>query len=206
MDLSNLALTELALRPNNGASDYVVLPRIDINGTHVDLSQRTVLVDAIKVSGGQIHGWLNEHGGVNLAELGASAARPAPPPAATAAAAAGSASAAPSWSVKVPQIDLQGLSVDFQDRSFTPAPTFTLAPLDINVGQFQWPFGPPLAVQVKSGVNATGTLSAQAQVTLPDAAIKGTCGVVGIPAAGAGALHRTVHRRHPAQRSPGRES
>jgi len=173
VDLTTLAVTDLALRPKSGASDYVVLPRIDIDGTHVDLTRRSVLVDAVRVSGGQIHGWLNEHGGVNLAELGAAAAQSAPAPAVAAAPATGSAAAAPAWTVRVPKIDLSGLTVDFQDRSFQPAPTFTLAPLDISVGQFQWPFGPPLAVQVKSGVNTKGALSAQAQVSLPDAAVKG---------------------------------
>ena len=43
-------MTDLALRPNQGQSDYVVLPRIEIDGTHVDLTQRSVLVDAVKVS------------------------------------------------------------------------------------------------------------------------------------------------------------
>ena len=70
-------------------------------------------------------------------------------------------------------IDLGALTVDFQDRSLKAAPTFTLAPLDISVAQFQWPFGPPLEVQLKSGLNKSGSLTAHAQVTLPDAAIKG---------------------------------
>ena len=70
-------------------------------------------------------------------------------------------------------IDLGALSVDFQDRSLTPAPTFTLTPLDISVAQFQWPFGPPLEVELKSGLNKSGSLAAHAQVTLPDAALKG---------------------------------
>jgi uncharacterized protein involved in outer membrane biogenesis len=173
VDLHTLGLTDLALRPNGGQSDYVILPRIQIDGTHLDLSQRSVLVDAVTVTGGQIHGWLNENGSLNLAQLGGSggpapATGPAPPPAAATAPAA-----APAWSVKVPKIDLSALSVDFQDHSLTPTPTFVLAPLAISVAQFQWPFGPPLQVQVKSGLNKTGALGAQAEVTLPDAALKG---------------------------------
>ncbi len=121
VDLDSLAVTDLALRPNNGQADYVVLPRIEIDGTHIDLAQRSVLVDAVKVSGGQIHGWLNENGSLNLAELGgargtATTMTPAP-------ATATPAGTAPTWVVKVPKIDLHGLSVDFQDRSLNPAPT-----------------------------------------------------------------------------------
>jgi hypothetical protein len=173
VDLETLALTQLALRPKQGASDYIVLPRIDIDGTHVDLIQRSVRIDAVTVAGGQIHGWLNENGSLNLAQMAAgnaSAATPTPvvaPPAAT-----GAAAPAP-WSVKVPKIELSGLTVDFQDRSFNPAPTFKLSPLDLSVGQFQWPFGPPLEVRAKTGLDGTGTLSVQAQVYLPDAALKG---------------------------------
>jgi hypothetical protein len=170
VDLHSLALTDLAVRPRDGPSDYLVLPRIEIDGTHVDLTQRSVLIDAVKISGGQIHGWLNENGTLNLAQLGGPAAPAAPAPASPAAPAA---SVAPSWTVKVPMIDLAGLAVDFEDHSLKPAPGFTLAPLDISVGQFQWPFGPPLSVQVKASLDKSATLNAQAQVTLPDAAVKG---------------------------------
>jgi hypothetical protein len=175
IDLQSLALTDLALRPHDAPADYIVLPRIDINGTHVDLTQRTVQVEAVKVSGGQIHGWLNENGSLNLAQLGGP---PATPPATAApatvapAAAAAPPSSAPGWTVKVPVIELAGLAVDFEDHSLKPSPAFSLTPLDISVGQFQWPFGPPLSVQVKSGLDKTATLAAQAQVTLPDAAVK----------------------------------
>jgi len=176
VNLDSLAVSDLALRPNYGQLDYVVLPRIEIDGTHIDLTQRSILVDAVKVSGGQIHGWLNENGSVNLAELGAARASTTtatPAPAATASAATAAATATPAWLVKVPMIDLNGLSVDFQDRSLKPAPTFTLAPLEISVAQFQWPFGPPLAIQVKSGLDSSGSLAAQTQVTLPQAALTG---------------------------------
>ncbi len=149
----------------------MVLPQIDINGTHLDLTQRSVVVDAFRIAGGQIHGWLNANGSFNLAELGGpAAAAPAAAPAAPAPAIASP--AAPAWTVKVPKIDLTGLTVDFQDRSFNPAPTFTLQPLDISVGQFQWPFGPPLEIDLKSGVDKSGTLSTRAQVSLPDGAVK----------------------------------
>ena len=99
------------------ASDYVVLPRIDIDGTHVDLTQRTVLVDAVKVAGGQIHGWLNENGSVNLAELGAAATAAAPTPAPAAPPPGPRGARGAQWTVKVPKIELNGLTVDFQDRS-----------------------------------------------------------------------------------------
>jgi hypothetical protein len=178
IDLHSLALTNLALRPRAGTSDYVVLPRIDINGTHVDLTQRSVLVDEVKVSGGQIHGWLNEDGSLNLAQLaGASGTSAAPAPAAATvsapAPAAPGAAPAPGWTVKVPMIGLNGLAVDFADHSLKSSPMFTLAPLDIGVAQFQWPFGPPLDVQLKAGLDKSATLSAQAQVTLPDAELRG---------------------------------
>ncbi len=177
VELHTLALSDLGLRPINAPADYVSLPRIEINGTHVDLAQRSVLVDEIKVAGGQIHAWLKADGGLNLAEFGASAAATpsSAPPAAAAAPAPTAAprSAAPGWTVKIPTIALAGLAVDFQDRTFKSAPTFTLAPLDVSVGQMQWPFGPPLQVQVKAGLGAGGTLSAQAEVALADAALKG---------------------------------
>ncbi len=175
VDLQTLAIDDLALRPHDGQSDFVVLPRIRIDGTHVDLTRRTVLVDAVNVAAGQVHGWLNDNGALNLAQLGghpattapaAPAAAPAPPSTTT------PAPAAPSWSLKVPKISLAGLAVDFEDRSLAPAPKFTLSPLDISVDQFEWPFGPPLIIQVKTTLNQSATLTANAQVTLPDAAAK----------------------------------
>ncbi|HEY6457075.1 MAG TPA: DUF748 domain-containing protein [Steroidobacteraceae bacterium] len=170
VNLDSLIVSDLALRPINGQSDFVLLPRIEIDGTHIDLTHRSVLVDAVKISGGQIHGWRNEDGSLNLAELGgsrgsATTATPAPPVTATSA-------SAPTWTVKVPSVDLHGLAVDFQDRTLKPAPTVKLAPLDVSVAQFQWPFGPALAVQLKAGLDNSGSVTAQAQVTLPDVAVK----------------------------------
>jgi hypothetical protein len=175
VDLATLALTDLALRPQNGHSDYVTLPRIEIDGTHVDLIGRSVLIDAVKVSAGQVHGWRNEDGSLNLAQLAgppAPAAPAAPAALAPATGAPAGSPAAPQWTVKVPMIALSGLAVDFEDRSLKPAPAFALTGLDVSVAQFQWPFGPPLAVQVKSALNQSAALSAQAQVSLPDAAVK----------------------------------
>jgi hypothetical protein len=164
IDLRSVALTSLTLRPRNGQSDYVVLPHIDIDGTHLDLARRSVLVDAVKVTGGAVHGWLNDDHTLNLAQLAGPATPSAP---------ATSTTAAPNWTVKAPVIGLTDLTVDLQDRSLQPSPTFTLSPLDISVGQFQWPFGPPLDIQVKSGLNHSASVSAQTQITLPDAAVKG---------------------------------
>jgi Domain of Unknown Function (DUF748) len=163
VDLGALALSDLALRPLNGQTDYVLLPRIEVNGTHVDLTHRSVLVDAVKVTGGQVHGWLNADGTVNLAQMAGPPGPVTPAP---------QASAAPEWTVKVPLVTLSDLAMDFEDRSLSPAPALALTALDISVAQFQWPFGTPLAIQVKSALNRSATLSAQAQVTLPDTAVK----------------------------------
>ena len=166
VDLGTLALIDLALRPQSGHSDYVTLPRIEFDGTHVDLTRRSVLVDAVKISGGQVHGWRNPDGSLNLAQLsGPARSAPAAPPAAAA-------PAAPQWTVKVPMIALSDLSVDFEDRAVKPAPAFALTGLQVSLSQFQWPFGPPLAVQLKSALNKSAALSIQAQVMLPDAAVR----------------------------------
>ena len=173
VDLGTVALTDLALRPQSGQTDYVALPRIEVDGTHIDLTQRSVLIDAVKVTGGQLHGWLNEDGSVNLAQL----AGPPKPAAQTSSAAAAApatpgAPGAPEWTVKVPMIALSDLAVDFEDRTLKPAPAFALTALDIGVAGFQWPFGTPLDIQVKSALNQSAALSAQAQVTLPEATVK----------------------------------
>ena len=177
IDLHTLALTDLALRPHGAESDLVVLPRIQIDGTHLDLAQRSVRVDSVKVEGGAVHAWLNENGTLNLAAF----APPAPAtPAAPAAAAPTPAAPAPAWTVTVPSIALSGLAVDFQDRTLKPAAVFTVSPLDVNVGQLQWPFATPLAIQVNAHLNQSATLSAQAQVSLPAAALKAHVELAGL--------------------------
>lgn len=133
VDLGSLALTDLALRPQNGQSDYVTLPRIEVEGIHVDLALRSVLVDAVKLTGGQVHGWRNADGSLNLAQLAGppKAATPAAPaPAAGASGTSPVPPAAPQWTVKVPMIALSDLAVDFEDRSLTPAPALALTGLE----------------------------------------------------------------------------
>lgn len=173
-----VTITGLKLRPAQADTDYVQLPRIELEDTHVDLARRSVQVGKVISTGGALSAWRGPDGRVNLLELmsssappgnapasvpaGSTASTPAPRPASRAAAAGSG--AASSWHLSVPDIEVHQLKVSAEDREIKPVVAVTLDPLDVQVKGYSSAPDARLDVTVSSGVNRTGKLDLTAQV------------------------------------------
>ena len=100
VNVHDTTVSDLRLRPKQGTMDYVVLGKLDVQETQVDLSKRAVEIGKVSLTGGEVNAWLSAQGQLNLLELttpaggGAStAAAGAPAPSASAPAGAGGPSA-----------------------------------------------------------------------------------------------------------------
>ena len=96
VNVHDTTVSDLRLRPKQGTMDYVVLGKLDVQETQVDLSKRAVEIGKVSLTGGEVNAWLSAQGQLNLLELttpaggGAStAAAGAPAPSASAPAGAG---------------------------------------------------------------------------------------------------------------------
>ncbi len=177
LDVHSVTVSGFGIKPQGAAQDYVTLAQLEVDGTHVDLGQRSVTVAKVELTGGDVEAWLGADGRVNLLEL---AGAPPPTPAASAPtsgqapaaasvpapvpAAAGSGAAPAPWTVSVPDVTVKGLRISAEDRQVKPAAAVVLAPLNVHVGGFSLAPDATLAIRLDSAVNTSGRISAQAKV------------------------------------------
>src|SRR5580698_5711325 len=133
INVHDTTVSDLRLRPRQGTMDYVVLGKLDVQETQVDLTKRAVEIGKISVTGGEVNAWLSAQGQLNLLEL----TTPAGGGSSTAAAGAPAPSAsAPAWTVSVPDITVDGFKVSAEDRQVTPAIVLVLNPINIHVAGY----------------------------------------------------------------------
>ena len=177
VDVHDLTVTELGLRPKGKDANYVDLQRIQIQGTHLDLAKRSVDVAKVHLSGGAIRAWRGADGSVNLMELAAAPPQTSAkaPPAASAtspASAAVPANSSPApgaaspagWTVSARDIAIDGFKVAGEDRQTLPAFAMSFDPLSIRVTGFTTAPGANLQVEADAAINRTGKIKAKAQV------------------------------------------
>jgi uncharacterized protein involved in outer membrane biogenesis len=171
VDVPELAVSGLKLRPEKADADYIDLPRLELQNTHLDLAAQSLEVGKVISAGGTVSAWRAADGRVNLLDLmqrsamAGGASKPAastPPPASPT---SGGSSSAPAWHLSVRDVEVQHLKISVQDRQVTPTASFTLEPLDVHVAGFSSAPDARLDVTVDSTVNGTGQLTATAQMS-----------------------------------------
>jgi Domain of Unknown Function (DUF748) len=177
VDVHDTTVTDLQVKPRAGQEDYVVLKRIEVQETRLDMGAHRVEVAKVQLSGGDIKAWVNEQGRLNLLDLvtppGAAAATASPPdsasqgvsPAPPAAKAPAASAAAPAWTVSAPDIGLEGFKVSAEDRRLKPAATLVVDSLDVHVAGFNTSPGDTLDMTLQAVVNSAGKLAAKARIT-----------------------------------------
>ena len=183
VDVSKVALNDLAVRPKNSDVDWITVPQLLVSGTTVDLAQRHAHSDSVTLSGVKLVTWLEPDGSVNLMQLAAAPAPPAPTaptatpapaaPASTSAAAlptvtkpsAPAASAGPAWTFDLREFSLADASVSAEDRRTKPVAKVLIAPLSVKVTGASLDLAKPLNVALDAKINGAGTLNVTGDVT-----------------------------------------
>jgi len=194
VDVSKVALTDLAIRPKGSDLDWITVPQLTLNGTTVDLKQRHAHSDSLSLAGVKLVTWLEPDGSVNLLKLAAPPASapaapaaapatpPASPPAASPAAAATPvvappAAAAPTppvppaaapaaaWHFELGEFALRDASISAEDRRTRPAAKVLLAPLSVKVTGASLDLAKPLSVTLDTKINDKGTLNVTGDLT-----------------------------------------
>jgi len=183
VDVHDTTVSDLKLRPRQGTTDYVVLGKLDVQETKVDLTKRAVEIGKVSLTGGEVNAWLSPQGQLNLLELttpagaaptatgGTSASAstvaqsPGAPSGPSAAAQASTATPPPAWVVTAPDITVDGFKVSAEDRQVTPALEMVLDPINIHVAGFNTTPAARLDVTARTTINGSGTLNATAQLS-----------------------------------------
>jgi uncharacterized protein involved in outer membrane biogenesis len=173
--VKTVSVADLGIRPAGQQADYIQHANVQVDDTRLDLARERVDVGKVALTGGTIRAWRDEKGSINLMELMKPAGTTAAETASTATAApAGATSAAPPaasttppsrWVVAVPDIAVENLRVELEDRLVKPAAAFALAPINVNVRGFSTASNAPLDIDANLGIDESGRLQAKAQLT-----------------------------------------
>jgi Domain of Unknown Function (DUF748) len=174
VDVSKVALTDLAVRPKNSDVDWVTVPQLTLSGTTLDLKPRRAHSDSLSIAGVKLLTWLEPDGSVNLLKLAATQSPPvasgtlaaAPASAAPTTPAASPAPAAgPAWQFELGEFALRDASISAEDRRTKPAAKVLIAPLSIKVTGASLDLAKPVSVALDTKINDSGTLNAAGEIT-----------------------------------------
>jgi hypothetical protein len=170
VDVSKVALTDLAVRPKSSDIDWITVPELILSGTTLDLRRREAHSDLLSLERVKLVTWLEPDGSVNLLKLTAApapsvpAASPPPsPPALSAPAGAGA--AAHAWVYDLREFTLRDASISAEDRRTKPAAKVLIAPLSIKVTGASLDLAKSVTVALDAKINDTGSLSVTGAAT-----------------------------------------
>jgi outer membrane protein OmpA-like peptidoglycan-associated protein len=171
LDVHKVSLADFGLRPAGKDYDYLEIAALALEGTRVDVRQRTVNIGSVQLDGGTLRTARDPEGRINLVEL-AGPSSPTPPPAAEAPAtpAAAPVTPAPAWVVSAPKIAVSGMRVDFDDKLVQPNAQFALTPVTLNVSGLSTAPGAKFTLDLTAKGEKTGDLKVRAETDLDFAA------------------------------------
>jgi hypothetical protein len=183
VDVSKVALTDLAVRPKNSDMDWITVPELILSGTTLDLKPRQAHSDSLSLQGVKLVTWLEPDGSFNLLKLAATpvpaapvpaASTPVPaapvpaastPPATPISSAPAGAAPAPAWHFDLREFTLRDASISAEDRRTKPAANVLLAPLSIQVTGANLDLAKSVTVALDTKINDTGSLHVTGALT-----------------------------------------
>jgi uncharacterized protein involved in outer membrane biogenesis len=151
-NVSQLIFSALSLRAHGEQTDAVTIPRFTLSGTALDLSAQTVKVEHVTLEKMRVTALRDSDGQLNLQRL--LPTRKATP------------SQGKPWSIALPDVVLRDADLTFEDRGPTQPAQFHIAPLTLKISGFGIPTTEPLDVDLKTGVNESGSLSVHGKLNL----------------------------------------
>jgi hypothetical protein len=184
LNVSQVALTDLAVRPKDSEVDWISVPQLTLSGTTLDLKPRQAHSESLSLTGVKLLTRLEPDGSLNLLKLAmtlppATAQAPASMPAATPqsmpapdtpaarapAPAAQPGNTGPPWKFSLGEFTLRDASISAEDRRTKPAAKLQIAPLSIKVSGASLDLAKPLSVTLEAKINEGGILNMSGDIT-----------------------------------------
>ncbi len=176
--LRELGVDELGIRRIGEDTDTARFAKLTVANFGFDLAKNAASVEKVLVSGGSVLAWRDAAGVVNLQQLTTPAGEPpaaveAPDAAAAPAAAAPAAEAEPRFVFTAPDIELQGLVVQVEDRQVEPAIKLMLDPFNLRVTGFSTAPGTTIGIVTDTKIDKSASLAADLTYALDDGRLEG---------------------------------
>ena len=136
---------KLAIRPKNGAEDWLRLPVVLVSDTRVDLGKQNASIAAVSLQALTAKAWLEPDGSLNLIKLteqGANLKK----------------ASAGDWTATIGKFAIDAASIDLEDRTVKPSATFQLTPLAFSTSGISLDLDKPLQISMDSVINGVAPL------------------------------------------------
>jgi hypothetical protein len=181
VNVSQVALTDLAVRPKNSDVDWITVPQLTLSGTTLDLKPRHAHSESLSLTGVKLLTWLEPDGSLNLLKLATMPPPPAVAPVSTSAppsvpnapaapapappAVSPAGNAGPAWQFTLGEFALHDASISAEDRRTKPTAKVQIAPLSIKVTGASLDLAKPVSVALDTKINDGGTLQVSGDMT-----------------------------------------
>jgi uncharacterized protein involved in outer membrane biogenesis len=172
VDVHNVSVADLGIKPNGQEAEYIQHANLQVEKTRLDLAHERVDVGRIHLTGATVRAWRDEKGAINLMRLmpadepEAVGSAPLPPDAPAAANAP-----APQWVFTAPNIAVENLRLELEDRLLKPGAAFILAPVSANIRGYSTASDAALDVDANIRIEDSGQLAARARVSPESGAV-----------------------------------
>ncbi len=176
-NLRELGVTELGVRRIGEDAETAHFGQATASGITFDLAKNSASIAKILVNGGSVEAWRGADGVVNLERLTTPVGMEAAPPA-TAPKPELEASGPP-FLLSAPDIELQGLVVNVEDRQIEPLIKLLLNPLNLRVTGYSTAPGTTIGIVTDARIDGKSDLSADLKYALDDGQLEGTMKLAG---------------------------
>ena len=138
-----------------------------------DLAKDAANVEKVRVDGGSVQVWRDADGIINLERLTEPAGEAAPPAATAAAGEPQPAETASPFVFSAPDIELQGLVVQVEDRQIEPAIKLMLDPFRLHVTGYSTAPGTTIGIVTEAQIDKSASLNADLRYALDEGQLEG---------------------------------
>jgi uncharacterized protein involved in outer membrane biogenesis len=174
VDVSQARLSNAGLRARGAPADWVSLPAVVVTNVHADVAKRALSVGRIEASGPTVEAWTERGGSINLARYAPAGGRNQAPT---------TQPATPAWTVDLPDLQVHGGRIAFEDRTASTPVKVTAMPVDLSVAGLALPIAKPVQVTASAEFDGGGWIKAGGNVMLdrPAADLEVEAADLGLP-------------------------
>jgi hypothetical protein len=182
-----LGIDELGIRRIGEETDTARFTKLTVSDASLDLAANKVDIRKVLVAGGSVQAWRDAEGNINLAQFtepapgaanaaGAPASADAPSPTAPEPVAA-PAETGGGFVISAPDIELQQLVVQFEDREIEPTIRLMLDPFNLRISGFSTAPGTTIGIAADTRIDKTARLETDLKYALDDGRLEGKVGL-----------------------------
>ena len=172
--LNRLEMADLGIKPIGQEIETARFEKLALSNATFDLAKHTAGVEKIEITGGSVEVWREADGSINLLELTEPQDADVATDEATTATSPSAAESETPITFTAPDIHLQGLVVQVEDRQVTPAIKLMLDPFDLRVTGYSTAPGTTIGIVTEAKINEKGGLKADLRYALDDGKLEGS--------------------------------